>query len=96
MSEVDTHQNGNLPPDRAKDAVFLASDPVPEGSRIVRGFDFDLRKNEDVSVVDLVDGMTDMGFQASAMGDAVRIINDMVCANCLSGLWLVREIDSDG
>jgi deoxyhypusine synthase len=92
MSELDTHQNANLPPERAKDAVFVASDPVPEGTRIVQGFDFNLRKDEDVSVVDLVDGMSDMGFQASAMGDAVRIINEMVRANHLSGPCLMREI----
>jgi deoxyhypusine synthase len=31
-----------------------------------------------VSVEDLVSGMANMGFQASALGEAVRIINDMV------------------
>jgi deoxyhypusine synthase len=85
MSGLDTEQNGNSPPNRAKDAVFVASDPVPEGARIVQGFDFNHHEDEDVSVVDLVDGMSNMGFQASAVGDAVRIINEMVRVNHFPG-----------
>jgi deoxyhypusine synthase len=65
-------------PDQAKDAVFLSSEPVPEGVLPVRGIDFNLYKDRDISIVDLVEGMSYMGFQASAIGDAVRIINEMV------------------
>jgi deoxyhypusine synthase len=65
-----------------KDAVFVTSDPVPEGAMRVRGIDFNLHKDGDISVVDLVEGMSNMGFQASAIGDAVRIINEMVRRRC--------------
>lgn len=67
------------PPDEAKAAVFVSSDPIPEGLQSVQGIDFNLHENGDISVVDLVEGMSSMGFQASAIGDAVRIINGMVC-----------------
>jgi hypothetical protein len=70
-------KNGNAP-DQAKEAVFVSSEPVPEGVLPVRGIDFNLHKDRDISVVDLVEGMSNMGFQASAIGDAVRIINEMV------------------
>ena len=56
----------------------MASNSVPEGVPLVRGIDFNLHRTKDISVVDLVEGMCNMGFQASAIGDAVRIINDMV------------------
>lgn len=69
---------GNLAANKAKDAVFVTSDPVPEGAQPVQGIDFNLHQDRGISVVDLVEGMTNMGFQASAMGDAVRIINEMV------------------
>ena len=69
---------GNLGPDLAKDAVFVTSDPVPDGAHGVQGIDFNLHKDRAISVVDLVEGMKYMGFQASAIGDAIRIINDMV------------------
>lgn len=82
----------NRPPDEAKAAVFVNSDPIPEGLRSVRGIDFNLHDNEDISVVDLVEGMSSMGFQASAIGDAVKIINGMVCPHLLSRRDLTREI----
>lgn len=68
----------NAAPKDAKDAVFVASTTLPIGTQEVQGFDFDHHKNQDVSVKDLVKGMSSMGFQASAIGDAVQIINDMV------------------
>ena len=78
MTAQEPRRKGNLAPDEAKDAVFVTSNPVPAGSLSVRGIDFNLHSDEDLSVVDLVDGMSTMGFQASAIGDAVRIINEMV------------------
>lgn len=74
-TERDCH---DVAPDEAKAAVFVSSDPVAEGVRPVRGIDFNLHKDGNISVVDLVEGMSNMGFQASAVGDAVRIINEMV------------------
>jgi deoxyhypusine synthase len=68
----------NNAPSNAKEAVFVASDPIPRGIQQVRGIDFNSHQDADISVVDMVDGMSSMGFQASAIGDAVRIINEMV------------------
>lgn len=78
MKESGPQENGNVLPNTAKDAVFVASDPVPEGVLPVRGIDFNLHRDENITVVDLIEGMSNMGFQASAVGDAVRIINEMV------------------
>lgn len=71
----DTFHN---PPSKATEAVLLASDAVPDGARQVLGIDFDAHLGSDISVAKLVEGMATMGFQATAIGDAVRIINQMV------------------
>lgn len=65
-------------PAGATDAVLKPSDAVPEGSREVRGIDFDNHAGRQITVDDLVAGMANMGFQATSVGEAVRIINDMV------------------
>ena len=62
----------------ATGAVLKPSDPVPQGVRRVNGIEFNDYGGRDITVKELVAGMADMGFQASAVGDAVRIINDMV------------------
>jgi deoxyhypusine synthase len=66
----------NAPPSEATDAVFVPSDAVPEGAIKIHGVDFDTHDN-DITVVELVDSMATMGFQATAISDAVRIINKM-------------------
>jgi hypothetical protein len=65
-------------PKIATDAVLKPSQGVPEGSREVQGINFDKYKNGNISVDSLIAGMADMGFQASSLAEAVRIINDMV------------------
>jgi deoxyhypusine synthase len=67
------------PPSKATDAVLVASDPVPEGAHKVHGIDFNAHHAADISVAELVDDMANMGFQASAIAEAVQIINHMVC-----------------
>jgi hypothetical protein len=84
MAATEPLPDANSAPDGAKGAVFVNSDPVPEGALPVRGLDFNLHSDADISVIDLVDGMSRMGFQASAIGDAVRIINEMVRRYLLS------------
>lgn len=69
--------NGHAP-SAATTAVLKSSDPVPPGVRMVKGIEFNDYEGQDITVNELVAGMADMGFQASAVGDAVRIINDMV------------------
>ncbi|KAF2736982.1 DS-domain-containing protein [Polyplosphaeria fusca] len=61
----------------ATNAVLTPSETVPEGSREVRGIDFDNYAHRSITVDELISGMADMGFQATAVGEAVRIINDM-------------------
>ncbi|KAM0805304.1 Deoxyhypusine synthase [Usnea florida] len=59
------------------DAVLRPSAPVPTNVQQVSGVDFNDYPDRDITVVELVSNMTNMGFQASAVADAVRIINDM-------------------
>ena len=65
-------------PAGATDAVLKPSDPVPDGAIQVKGFDFEEFAGRDVTVAELVDGMNNMGFQASSIGQAVKIIDGMV------------------
>ena len=65
-------------PSLATESVLKPSDPLAEGSREVKGIDFNDHAEHPVTVEQLVAGMSTMGFQASAVGEAVRIINDMV------------------
>lgn len=59
-------------------AVLKPSEPVADGARQVKGLEFDDFRERDITVKEMVAGMANMGFQASAVADAVRIINDMV------------------
>lgn len=71
-------ESDNVPPASATQAVLVASAPVPEDARKVRGVDFNQFADRDITVPELVANMANMGFQASAVADAVRIINEMV------------------
>ncbi|MCJ1313219.1 Deoxyhypusine synthase [Agyrium rufum] len=64
-------------PSTATSAVLKPSDPVAKDMRKVTGIDFNAYEGRDITVKELVSGMTNMGFQASAVGEAIRIINDM-------------------
>ena len=65
-------------PAAATDAVLKPSGSIEDNVKKVQGIEFNDYHGQDISVRELVRGMRDMGFQASAVGDAVRIINDMV------------------
>jgi deoxyhypusine synthase len=65
------------PPSAATDAVLVKSDEMPEDAQKVEELDFNKIKGP-VTAEHLLVGMKNMGFQASAMAEAVRIINDMV------------------
>lgn len=72
-------ENGHGPvPASLADAVLKASAPVPDGVEEVRGIEFNDFEGKDITVQNLIAGMANMGFQASAVSEAVRIINDMV------------------
>lgn len=65
-------------PTGATDAVLKQSDPVPEDSVPVSGLDFDKYAKKDITVADMVANMTNMGFQASSVGQAAKVIDGMV------------------
>ncbi|KAK9366755.1 Deoxyhypusine synthase [Lipomyces kononenkoae] len=68
--------SSTLPP-LASTAVLKPSDPVPQDATIVSGIDFNLPENKNVSVSTLVKSMRTMGFQATSVGIACDIINEM-------------------
>ena len=68
--------NGRAPT-RSTDAVLKPSDPIAEGVHKVSGIEFNDYKDRDITASELVANMTNMGFQASAVADAARIINNM-------------------
>jgi deoxyhypusine synthase len=69
------------PPSSVTDAVLVPSNEMPEGSQKVEELDFNKFAGRDITVNDLISGMNHMGFQASSIGEAVRIINGMVRPN---------------
>ena len=73
--------NGNnreVLPALAADAVLKASAPISDGAREVQGVEFNHYGGRDITVKEIIAGMARMGFQASAVSEAVRIIKDMV------------------
>lgn len=55
-------------------SVLLRSEPLPEGTPIVQGHNFE--NGRDIDAV--MDAMLRSGFQATNMGEAVNVVNDMV------------------
>ena len=68
---------GNAPV-AATDAVLKPSDPVPASAIPVEGIEFNDFHNRNVTVVELVNRMSNAGFQSSSIGQAVRIVDGMV------------------
>ncbi|KAH9811696.1 Deoxyhypusine synthase [Teratosphaeria destructans] len=64
-------------PSGATDAVLKPSDPVPEGATPVAGLDFGVFQDRKLTVAELVENMSSMGFQATSIGQAVSIVNGM-------------------
>ncbi|KAH8677771.1 Deoxyhypusine synthase [Xylariales sp. PMI_506] len=67
----------NIPPSAATDAVLVPSDELPADAQKVEEIDFNAFRGRPITVDDMLLNMRHMGFQASAMGEAVRIINQM-------------------
>lgn len=82
------------PPSQALNAVLVTSAAMPEGSQKVEELDFNKLKGRPITVDDLYQGMQNMGFQASAMCEAVRIINEMVSSRD-RGFQRVTMADTD-
>ncbi|PHH83101.1 hypothetical protein CDD82_3511 [Ophiocordyceps australis] len=67
----------NSPPlSDAKAAVLMQSEAMPDGAQAVEELDFNKLRGP-VSAQDLFLGMRHMGFQASSISEAIRIINNM-------------------
>lgn len=64
-------------PTVATDAVLMPSESMPEGAKRVEGIEFNDYHDGKITVEDLIAGMANMGFQATSVGNAVRIINEM-------------------
>jgi deoxyhypusine synthase len=71
---------GSHVPSSVTEAVLVPSEEVPQGAKQVTGIDFNQYGDRDITAAEMVDAMAGMGFQASAIGDAARIINEMVRA----------------
>lgn len=72
----------NSAPSGAAQAVLKPSDAVPEDAQPVSGIEFDKHAQNDITAAELVEGMANMGFQASSVGQASRIIDGMVSLSC--------------
>lgn len=83
---VDLRMAEGLPPQKAVDAVLIRSDPMPEGSDVVRGYDF----NEGIDYHKLFKSYARTGFQATNVGKAIEEINKMVRCDCK--WWSLRII----
>lgn len=66
------------PPAKAADAVLKASVPIPVDAKEVSGIEFNNNQNRDMTVTEMISAMAGMGFQATAVSEAARIINEMV------------------
>lgn len=69
----------NAPPSSVTDAVLVKSVPLPSDTQKVEELDFNklLGTGKPITADDLYRGMKHMGFQATSIGEAIRIINDM-------------------
>ncbi|KAB5585524.1 Deoxyhypusine synthase [Coniochaeta sp. 2T2.1] len=67
----------NQPPSAATDAVLVKSVEMPKGAQKVEELDFNDFKGRPITAEDLYNGMKHMGFQATSIGEAIRIINEM-------------------
>ncbi|KAJ9165209.1 Deoxyhypusine synthase [Coniochaeta hoffmannii] len=67
----------NQPPSAATDAVLVKSVQMPQDAQKVEELDFNKFKGRPITAEDLYEGMKHMGFQATSIGEAIRIINEM-------------------
>jgi deoxyhypusine synthase len=69
--------DSSQPPAAATDAVLVKSVEMPQDAQKVEELDFNKFKGRPITAEDLLEGMKHMGFQATSIGEAVRIINEM-------------------
>lgn len=64
----------NHEPELAKDAVLQESTPMPDGTPVVKGYDW----NQGINYDELLKSYKNSGFQATNFGKAVDEINKMI------------------
>jgi hypothetical protein len=74
----DKHKTGDAA--TAATAVLKPSIPMPPSSTKIRGVDFNDYKTTPITVQQMTSHLARTGFQASSLGRAVEIINNMVCS----------------
>ncbi|TVY85469.1 Deoxyhypusine synthase [Lachnellula suecica] len=72
----------NAAPPVSTAAVLKQSITMPEGAQKVEDLNFDDFAGRSMTVEDLINNTSSMGFQASSIGEAVRIINEMRAWRC--------------
>lgn len=75
MATSDVNSNA---PAAAQDAVLKPSEFVTEGAQKISGVDFNKYRDRNITVAELVGSMSNMGFQATNIGDASRVVDEMV------------------
>ncbi|QDS69914.1 Deoxyhypusine synthase [Venturia effusa] len=70
-------QAGEAAPSKATDAVLKPSEFSAADATEVDGVDFNNYVDRNVTVAELVDNMSTMGFQATSVGEAVKLVNKM-------------------
>lgn len=80
MVSPDAQHAGDTLPSSVTNAVLLKSNAMPESSQKVEELDFNklAKTAQPITVDQLMGNISNIGFQGSAIGEAVRIINDMV------------------
>ena len=77
-AEVKPNGQETIPPSLAQDAVLLQSEPMPEGSETVQGYNWSVvSRNGEVDYHALLESYRTSGFQAMSFGLAVQQINEM-------------------
>jgi deoxyhypusine synthase len=74
---VSEAENGQAP-NAVQDAVLKPSEFATEGAQEISGVDFNKYVDRNITVAELVDSMANMGFQATSVGEAVKLVNEMV------------------
>lgn len=69
--------------------MLKPSDPVAEDAEEVKGLDFNEYAGRSITVEEMVAGMAGMGFQATSVGQAVKVVEGMVGA--FPARWHILE-----
>ena len=86
-NHVGPNPSNGTAPSGATDAVLKPSDPVADGAVPVKGLDFDAFADHNITVAEMVENLSTVGFQASSISQAAEIVNGMVSSPREYLLW---------